>query len=115
MSGIQTLPEEVLEKILILLSLKELLNIRESSGRRLLPRLWGQLATKRLDQVRFALLDSEGLAAYYEGAALGEYQLEDMSPNSKHSEDVDNSVVNRATPPVTILHGDNAIEGFVDT
>ena len=37
--------------------------------------MWSDVASRRLARVKTCLLDSLGAAAYYEGAALGEYQL----------------------------------------
>lgn len=73
MKTIADLPEEILESILFLIDIPDLFTIKTSKEE--LPSLWLELVCKRLDQVRFALVDSGGVAAYYEGAALGEFQL----------------------------------------
>ena len=73
MLTLEDLPEELLEKILFLLEISDLYVISKSYS--LLPLLWVRLAKKRLKHIRFSLIDSDGVAAYYEGAALGEFSL----------------------------------------
>ena len=76
MVGIDIFPEEILGHIFLFLSLSQLFQFKVASRAELLPQIWGDMASRRLDRVKTCLLDSVGAAAYYEGAALGEYQLE---------------------------------------
>ena len=73
MVTIADLPEEILEKVLFLLDISDLFRIKTAKNE--LPPIWNNLAKNRLDHIRRALVDSDGVAAYYEGAALGEFQL----------------------------------------
>ena len=75
MVGIDILPEEMLGHIFLFLSLSQLFEFQVASRKELLPQVWGEVASRRLERVKTCLLDSLGAAAYYEGAALGEYQL----------------------------------------
>merc|ERR1712212_510779 len=75
MAGIDILPEEILGHIFLFLGLKQLFQFQVASRKELLPQVWGEVASRRLERVKTCLLDSVGAAAYYEGAALGEYQL----------------------------------------
>ena len=75
MVGIDILPEEILAHIFLFVGLNQLFQFEGASRGKLLPRVWGELASRRLERVKTCLLDSVGAAAYYEGAALGEYQL----------------------------------------
>lgn len=71
MVGIDHLPAEVLEHILLRLSLRDLFMIQDAAASNLLPQLWGKVADTRLEQVSHCLVDCWGEAAYYCGAALG--------------------------------------------
>ena len=73
--GIDVLPEEILGHIFLFLSLNQLFQFQAASREELLPQVWGDVAGRRLKRGKTCLLDSVGAAAYYEGAALGEYQL----------------------------------------
>ena len=75
MVGIEILPEEILGHIFLFVGLNQLFEFQGASREKLLPRVWGEVASRRLERVKTCLLDSVGAAAYYEGAALGEYQL----------------------------------------
>ena len=75
MAGIDILPEEILHHIFLFLSLSQLFQFQKASKEDLLPQVWSDVASRRLARVKTCLLDSLGAAAYYEGAALGEYQL----------------------------------------
>ena len=72
---VEILPKEILEQIFLFLSLNQLFQFQKASAKEILPKTWGELASRRLERVKTCLLDSVGAAAYYEGAALGEYQL----------------------------------------
>ena len=75
MADIGVLPEEILEQIFLFLSLSQLFQLEAAAKDDLLPQSWAALASRRVERVKTCLLDSLGPAAYYEGAALGEYQL----------------------------------------
>jgi len=75
MVEIEILPEEILGQIFLFLGLNQLFQFQKASAKEVLPKTWGELASRRLERVKTCLLDSVGAAAYYEGAALGEYQL----------------------------------------
>ena len=75
MAGIGVLPEEILEQIFLFLSLSQLFQLEAAAKDDLLPQSWAVVASRRVERVKTCLLDSLGPAAYYEGAALGEYQL----------------------------------------
>ena len=75
MADIGVLPEEILEQIFLFLSLSQLFQLEAAAKDDLLPQSWAAVASRRVERVKTCLLDSLGPAAYYEGAALGEYQL----------------------------------------